>query len=360
MMRNRMVSIVTVVVLLFSSIVACGGPSQEPTPTSPPPTATPLPTPTPVPPTPTPEVREPNYSSATLGLSIWYPETWITDDTEDMAAFATSSELMAGEDWETGAAFAIIVHEMRSGETVEDLIQELLDQSSFDDLETAEFQPASIDDESGLIADYEAIPMGATSRVKGFIASVEHNRFGYVFMGVSVEEDWAEFGTVLEDMLSSVQFTVPAGTYTSRDLGLRVWHPEDWIIEEGRDQVIFATSRSLVDTGDLQTGAGFLVGGSSRGGADLVDWFEEELQAFAFDEGGPSSDMAVRTIAGQDGLIIDLDGLPSGSDTPVTGFAAAVGYDGWGYLFLGVTADDEWQEYGPILGEMLDSVEFTE
>ena len=91
-----------------------------------------------------------------------------------------------------------------------------------------------------------------------------------------------------------------------------------------------------------------------------MDWFEEELQALAFDEGGPSSDMAPRTIAGQDGLIIDLDGLPSGSDTPVVGFAAAVGYDGWGYLFLGVTADDEWQEYGPTLEEMLDSVEFTE
>jgi hypothetical protein len=305
-------------------------------------------------------VREPNYSSATLGLSIWYPESWITDDTKDMAAFATSSELMAGEDWETGAAFAIIIHELRSGETVEDLIQELLDQSSFDDLETAEFQPASIDDESGLIADYEATPMGATNSVKGFIAGVEHNRFGYVFMGVSVEEDWAEFGTVLEDMLSSVKFTIPAGTYSSEDLGLRIWHPDDWIIQEGLEQVIFATSHSLVDTGDLQTGAGFLARGSSLRGAGLVDWFEEELQALAFDQGGPASDVVVQDIAGQDGLIIDLDGLPSGSDTPVVGFAAGVAYDGWGYLFLGVAAEDEWQEYSATLQEMLDSVEFID
>lgn len=360
MMLNRMAAIVAIVVLLSSSILACAGPSPEPTPTLPPPTATPIPTPTLVPPTPTPEVREPNYSNAILGLSIWFPETWISEEMPDMVAFATSSELISGDDWETGAAFAIIGAQMESGETLEDLIQQLLDQSSLDDIKTTELQPVSIGDESGVITDYEATPMGATARVKGFMAGAEHNRFGYVFMGVSIEEDWPEYGSVLEAMLRSVRFTDPSGTFTSQDLGLKMWYPEDWIIEEGRDQVIFATSRSLIDTGNLESGAAFLVRGSSRGGAGLVDWFEEELQALAFDEGGPSSDMAPRTIASQDGLIIDLDGLPSGADTPIVGFAAAVAYDGWGYLFLGVTAVDEWQEYGPTLEEMLDSVQFTE
>jgi len=360
MMRNRMAAIVAIVVLLSSSILACAGPSLEPTPTLPPPTATPVPTPTPIPPTPTPEVREPNYSNSILGLSIWYPETWISEEMPDMVAFATSSELMSGDDWETGAAFAIIGAQMEGGESIEDLIQQFLDQSSFDDIKTTELQPVSIGDESGLITDYEATPMDATARVKGFMAGAEHNRFGYVFMGISIEEDWPEFGAILQDMLRSVSFTDPSGTFTSQDLGLKMWYPEDWIIEEGRDQVIFATSHSLIDTGNLETGAGFLVTGSSRGGAGLVDWFEEELQALAFDEGGPSSDMAPRIIASQDGLIIDLDGLPSGSDTPVVGFAAAAAYDGWGYLFLAVTAEDEWQEYGPTLEEMLDSVEFID
>jgi hypothetical protein len=196
--------------------------------------------------------------------------------------------------------------------------------------------------------------------VKGFIAGVEHNRVGYVFMGISVEEDWAEFGTVLKDMLSSVQFTVPAGMFTSQDLGLRIWHPEDWIVEEGHDQLILATSRSLVDTGDLQTGAGFLLRGSSLRGATLLDWFEEEFAALAFDEGGPTSDLVTRDIANQDGLIIDLEGLPRGTDTRVEGFAAAVEYEDWGYFILGVTAEDEWLEYGPTLQEMLDSIEFTD
>ena len=360
MMRNRMVAMVTVVVLLSSSILACAGPSQEPTPALPPPTATPVPTPTPIPPTPTPEVREPNYSSAILGLSIWYPETWISDEMPDMVAFATSSELMSGDDWETGAAFAIIGAQMEGGESIEDLIQQFLDQSSFDDIKTTELQPVSIGDESGLITDYEATPMDATARVKGFMAGAEHNRFGYVFMGISIEEDWPKFGAILEDMLRSASFTDPSGTFTSQDLGLKMWYPEDWIIEEGRDQVIFATSHSLIDTGNLETGAGFLVTGSSRGGAGLVDWFEEELQALAFDEGGINSDMAYRTLAGQEGLIIDLWGIPSGAANPVVGFAVALAHEDRGYLIVGISAEDDWSEYRPTLEEMLDSVEFTD
>ena len=355
-----MAAVVAIVVLLSSSILACAGPSPEPTPTPSPPTATPIPTPTPVPPTPTPEVREPNYSNAILGLSIRYPETWISEEAPDMVAFATSSELISGDDWETGAAFAIIGAQMESGETIEDLIQQLLDQSSFDDIKTTELQPVSIGDESAVITDYEATPMDATVRVKGFMAGAEHNRFGYVFMGISIEEDWPEFGGILEDMLRSVSFTDPSGTFTSQDLGLKMWYPEDWVIEEDHDQLIVSTTHDLIETGNLETGAAFLVRGSSLGDARLVDWFEEELQALAFDEGGPASDVAPRTIASQEGLIIDLDGLPSGADTPIVGFAAGVDYEGWGYLFLGVTTVDDWQEYGPTLEEMLDSVQFID
>ena len=48
------------------------------------------------------------------------------------------------------------------------------------------------------------------------------------------------------------------------------------------------------------------------------------------------------------------------TDTPVTGFVAAVEYEDWGYLFLGVTAEDDWSKYSPTLEEMLDSVQFIE
>ncbi|MGB3903390.1 MAG: hypothetical protein WBB22_00560 [Anaerolineae bacterium] len=42
------------------------------------------------------------------------------------------------------------------------------------------------------------------------------------------------------------------------------------------------------------------------------------------------------------------------------GFVAAAECKGWGYLYLGVSVADGWAKYGPILEEMLDSLQFME
>ena len=202
--------------------------------------------------------------------------------------------------------------------------------------------------------------MGASTTIKGFVAGVEHNRRAYLFMGLSVKDDWPEFGETLEAMLRSVRFTEPEGTFTSEDLGLKLWYPEGWILEEEYDQVIFATSRDLIDSGELLTGAALMIERSSLGDARLVDWFKEELEALTFDEGGLTSDMAYRTVAGQEGLIVDLWGVPSGAASPVMGFVAAVAHEDWGYLLVGLTAVDEWSQYRPTLEGMLNSVQFIE
>jgi hypothetical protein len=192
------------------------------------------------------------------------------------------------------------------------------------------------------------------------VAGLEHNRRAYLFMGLSVKDDWPEFGEPLEDMLRSVSFTDPEGTFTSEDLGLRLWYPEGWILQEEYDQVIFATSRDLIDSGELPTGAALMIKRSSLGDACLKDWFVTELEALDFDEGGINSDMAYRTVAGREGLIVDLWGVPSGAASPVMGFAVAVAHEDWGYLLVGLTAVDEWSQYRPTLEEMLNSVQFIE
>jgi hypothetical protein len=313
-----------------------------------------------VPPTPTPEVREPNYSSTTLVLCLWYPETWVYEDMADAVAFASSSALMSSEDWDTGAAFAVMLGELEDGQTIKELIRQQLEASAFEDVETTELEPVAIGDVRGVITHLEATPMGTSTSIKGFVAGVEHNRRAYLFMGLSVKDDWPEFGAILEDMLRSVSFTEPAGTFTSEDLGLKIWYSEDWIVDEEYDQVIFATSHDLIDTGNLQSGAAFMVRGSSLRDADLVEWFEEELKALTFDQGGVSSDVAPRAIADQDGLMVDLQGVPSGADSPLAGFVAGVAYEDWGYLFLGVTAEDEWSDYASTIEKMLGSVQFIE
>jgi hypothetical protein len=361
MRHHRMALFVAVVVLLSFSILACSGtgPSPEPTGTPPPSEPTPVPTPTAIPPTPTPELKEPNYFSDALGISLWYPETWVQEEMSDAVAFASSASLW-DDNWETGAALAVFVMEFEEGQTTKEAIQQLLDESYLEDVETSEFEPISIGDDRGVITSLEAKPMDTSFELKGFMAGVEHNRLAYVFMGISVKGDWAEYGETLDAMLRSVRFTEPEGTYTSEDLGLKIWYPEGWGMEEDRDQIVFATSEDVINTGDLEAGAAFMIRSSSMRDVLLEDWFEEEATLFTFDSGGPTSDVGPQKVAGYDGLTFELEGVPSGTDTEIKGFVAAVEYEGWGYLFLAVAAVDEWADYGPILDEMLSSVEFVE
>lgn len=359
-MRCRAGAAVALVTLLAVSIVACTGPAPQPTPASPPPTSTPTPAATPVPSTPTPELREPNYSSPSLGLSLWYPETWPYEEMGEGVAFASSSELIGSEDWDRGAAFAVILGELEEGQTIKELVREMLEESAFETVDAKELEPVAVGDVRGVITNLEATPMGASTTIKGFVAGVERNRRAYLFMGFSVKEDWPEFGETLEEMLRSVCFTEPEGTFTSEELGLKLWYPSGWILQEEYDRAIFATSHDLIDSGELLTGAVLIIERSSLGDARLVDWFNEELEALAFDEGGINSDMAYRTVAGQEGLIVDLWGVPSGAANTVTGFAVAVAHGDWGYLIVGVSAEEDWSQYRPPLEEMLDSVQFTE
>jgi hypothetical protein len=357
-MRNRTTVIVAIIVLLAASILACAGPSPEATPT--PAGPAPTPTATAVPPTPTPEMNEPNYSSDTLALSLWYPETWIYEDMPDAVAFASSRSLLDSDEWETGAAFAIMLGELESGETMKELILEMLEQSYLDELETSDLEPVGIGDQRGVITNLEAAPRDTSMEIKGFVAGVEHNRIAYMFMGICVKEDWSEFEDILEAMLASVRFSEPAGTYTSQDLGLKMWYPEDWVLEEEYDQIIFATSQDVIDTGDLESAAALMVRVASLGDASLEEWFEEEAALFTFDSGGPTGGISPHEVVGLEGLILEMEGVPTGSDSEIKGYVVGLEHEGWGYMFLAVSSVDEWTEYAPILDEMLSSLEFTE
>lgn len=359
-MPSRRLATAAIIPLLAASIVACAVSLPEPTPTFRPPTPTSTPTATPAPSTPTPEAKEPNYSSPSLDLAVWYPEDWIYEDMPGAVTFASSSELMSTEDWDTGAAFAVMLGALEEGQTIKDLIRQKLEASAFEGMETTELEPLAIGDVRGVITNLEATPMEASTAIKGFVAAAERNRRTYLFMGLAVKDDWPEFGEILEAMLRSVYFTEPESTFTSEDLGLRMWNPEDWTLQEEYDLVIFATSSDLIHSGELPTGAALIIKRFSLGDARLVDWFLEELEALTFDEGGINSDMAYRTVAGREGLIVDLWGVPSEAATPVMGFAVAVAHEDWGYLIVGISAEDDWSRYHPMLVEMLDSVQFIE
>ena len=313
-----------------------------------------------MPPTPTPKIMEPNYTHASLPLSIWYPEDWVYEEAEDGVIFGTSRALISGEALETGAAMAITRENLEDEETIKDLAQTTLENLYFEELETSDPQPHSVGDQRGIIINLEGTPEEASVPFRGILAVVERGDWGYIFLGVSVVDDWSEYGETLEKMLRSVVFEAVDNIYSSDTLGLRIWFPEDWVYEENSDQVIFASSAGLFEGGDLESGAAMLVSGSSLPDVSLEEWFEDQAADLDFEEGGATSDIEPRTIGGQSGLILTLQGIPLGSETPVKGFVAAADYEDWGYLFLGVSAADEWAQYGPVLEEMLDTVQFVE
>jgi hypothetical protein len=355
-MPNRTLMTGVILALLAVYVVACAAPIPEPSPTAPPPT----PTATPVPATPTPETREPNYSSDSLALSLWYPETWSYEDMPDAAVFASSRELISSEDWHSGAAFAALCGELEDEQTIKDLLRQTVEASAFEQLDMTELEPSAIGGARGVITNIEATTLDASAVVKGFVAGVEYNGRAYLFMGLSVKDDWPEFGQTLEAMLHSIRFTEPEGTFTSEELDLRLWYPDGWIVEEEYDQVLFATSTELIESGELRKGAVLFIRRASLDDICLKDWFLAELEALTFDEGGINSDMAYRTVADQEGLIVDLWGVPSGSSSTVTGFAVAIEHDESGYLIVGISADNEWSQYYPTLEKMLDSVQFPD
>lgn len=302
---------------------------------------------------------EPNYSDPDTGFSIWYPEDWAYEAEIEGVIFASSWESIFAQHVESGALMVVFSEELESGQTVEDFLETTLEELYFEEIESSDPKPRRIGGQRGVIVNFEALPEDSGIRLRGFLAGAERDGRGYLFLGASVVDEWSEYGPTLEKMLDSVQFAAVEHVYVNPDLGLTMWYPEDWFYEEDGQEVVFASAEEATRSGDLEMGAGMLVSGSSLGEAFFADWFGDIASEFTFEHGGPTSDRKPRNIAGQSGVMVTLEGVPQGSETPVRGFMAGVEYEGRGYFFLGASVLDEWSHYGPVLEKMLDSVELT-
>jgi hypothetical protein len=360
-MKTIVVLILMILTLLVRLVSSCGAPAPAPTPAPWSPTSTPTPpTPVRVPLTPTPVAFEPNYTNADTGLSLWYPDHWACEEFLEEVIFASSEEIIAGAELQSGAALMVTRSELRSHETLEDLAETTLRELSFAEVETSDHKPRSIGGQPGILITLEGRPQNADVYMKGFLAGAEHEGWGYVFVAASIEREWSEHGPILETMLDSVSFRDSEGIYTSAALGLSLRYPEGWIYEEHGDQVIFGSSDQIISGAELGTGAVLLV---------IRNPLEDVLTAEALLEmmlsempfgGMEMSDMEPRTVGGERGAMVTFEGIPQGEDVRLAGFLVAADHGDCGYLFLAISAVDEWCNYGPVLETTLDSVQFTE
>lgn len=347
--------------LLARLLSGCMAPTPGPTAAPPSPTSTPTPlAPTRIPPSPTPEVLHPNYTNAATGLSIWYPDDWACEEFVEEVIFASSEEIIAGAELTSGAALMVTRSELEGASTIEELVETTLRELTFEQVDTSDCKPHTIGGRQGILVTLQGTPQGADVTMRGFLAGAEHEGWGYIFLAATMLHQWSEYGPTLETMLDSVCFRVSEGVYTSAALGLSLSYPEGWTYEEQGQQVIFGTSEEIISGAELETGAVMLIIGSPlEESGPVEEMFQMMLSEMPFGD-MEISDTKPHSIGGQHGILVTFEGTPAGEELPLKGFLAAAEHKGWGYLFLGISALDEWCEYEPVLDTMLDSVQFTE
>ena len=341
--------VLTAVAILATPVLGCKLPSPGPTPTPP--------APGPAPPTPTPASIVPNYTNATTGVSLWYPEDWAHEEFVEEVIFASSPQIITGAELESGAAMMLMRSDLAGSDTINELVETTLVELSFDKIQTSDLKGRTIGGRDGVMVTLEGRPEGADVLMKGFLAGVEHDGWGYLFIAATMRDEWSEHGPVLEQMLSSVELPYIEPIYTNPTLGISITYPEGWVFEEQGEQVIFATSEGMLSGAVLGDGAAMVVIGSELGEGQTFEEMVEMMLSELSSEEVVTGERMAHGIGGEDGIIIPFEGTPT-EDVTVRGFVAAVAHRKMGYVFVGFSDPQQWCEYESVLHTMLDSVEF--
>jgi hypothetical protein len=309
-------------------------------------------------PTPTPEPELLAYLDPSAGISLWYPSDWVYEEFVDEVVFATSEQIIAGTELYSGAAMMLRTIDLEFSETVDDLVRKALAELPFNKPPNGGPRECTIGGERGVLVHVEGRPAGADVLMKGFVAAVEHQGRGYLFVAASILDEWPQHGPVLEEMLNNVEFSLDEPGYSSTSLGFEITYPDGWVVEEQGDTVIFATSQAVITGAELEGGAATVVIAERLGdGESIVDMVEMVMSELSSDDFVTGSSTPMR-VGGHEGISIAFSGTPE-AYTSVRGFVVAVEHEGWGHLFIALSGAEEWCLYEPVLHDMLGSVQFT-
>jgi hypothetical protein len=357
-MNRTSMALLTTVAALAMVLLGCRLPALDLPPEWGPPAEPPsAPGPTPLPPTPTSVVLEANYASATTGLSISYPDDWAFQEFVGEVVFASSAQILTGEQLESGAAMMVTRTDLEGSLTLDELLETTLVNLYFDKVKLSDHRPRSIGGHDGILVTLKGRPAGGAVLMRGFLAGVEHDGWGHLFLAASISEEWPEHGPVLEQMLSSVEFQCLEPIYSSPTLGISITYPEGWVFEEQGEQVIFVSSWGMLSNGVLGDDAVMLVIGSELGEGQTFEEMVEMMLSELSSEEEVTGERMAHAIGEEDGIIVPFEGTPT-EGFNVRGFVAAVAHCKTGYVFVGFSAPEGWCEYESVLHSMLDSVEF--
>ncbi len=381
-MKKKASATATIMAFLGLLMSGCGTPAPEST--SAPPSPTAMPTLLPATPTPTAERIEPDFASASLGLSMWYPEGWTYEEDEQKVTFATSQQVISREEYDTGALM-VIRPSWIWGWSLERWFEDALAAWAYDSYlgyEIGDPGPQTIGGKEGLMVPFEASAFEEVE-ARGFAAAAESDGWGYFIVG-SALDDSPQHEAHLKAMLDSVQFTsrtspVPTPletnvpTYTRPDAGLSMWYPEEWVYEEYEGTAVFATSQERMSGDEPGTGAtmvvwwgAYWVGEPYQLQGQPAHFLVWSTSLFILDSGEVHVENLVdqqpRIIGGKDGVmgvVLIFEGTAGETALPVRFFVAGAEHEGYGYTFYGLAPLEEWRDQWPHFEAILDNVEFT-
>jgi hypothetical protein len=154
-------------------------------------------------------------------------------------------------------------------------------------------------------------------------------------------------------------------TYESDELGISIQYPQGWFMEEDPflGQVMFAENEDDLGMDNFLTGTSF---GTLSGTVEEVGMgsAQEALQLIAGLMPEEYADVEIGEISpcridNQDGAIVMVEGEFDQEGVQLRAWIAAAIVDDYVYMLLAGAPVEDWEEQGPILQAMLDSVKLS-
>jgi hypothetical protein len=155
-------------------------------------------------------------------------------------------------------------------------------------------------------------------------------------------------------------------TYESDELGISMQYPQAWFMEEDSlsRTVMFAENEDDLEMGDFLSGTSFAATSLSiedlgmENAQEILEFvtgfLSEEYTDVEIDEIEPYR------IDNQDGALMQAEGEFDRENVRLRSWIAAVVIRDYAYMFLGGAPIEDWEEQGPILQAMLDSLQLSE
>lgn len=149
--------------------------------------------------------------------------------------------------------------------------------------------------------------------------------------------------------------------YVSPVLGLALSYPTHWMARDTDKGVVLGTSEQVIAGGELTSGAGLTIEVEPLPNAEwesIEDLALSRASVYSSEEteiGEPQP----QSVGEEMGVVVTVQGRPVLFTARIEGFVVATAHEQRAYIFVGLSAAEEWSLHGPDLQAIVDSVQFV-